>query len=211
MKVKATIDLIVRGDAARSAEVDALFAEVLGGVKAVVWPEGAQDFAIYPEREANGVKPIKNACIEYLCARGWEPEKKIKVGEDSNPGPIDAVRLLSSGKLFALEWETGNISSSHRAVNKMLLGLKRGIFGAAVLVLPSRAMYKFLTDRVGNLDELKPYFEIWKREDIDGRLAVIAIEHDREDFSVPRIPKGTDGRSKKRRRKKVRARKRAKR
>ena len=211
MKVKEVINLIVRGDAASSDEIGALFAEVLEGVKAVVWPEGGPDFAIFPEREANGVKPIKNACIDYLRARGWEPEKEIKVGEDSNPGPIDAVRLLSSGKLFALEWETGNISSSHRAVNKMLLGLKRGIFGAAVLVLPSRAMYKYLTDRVGNLDELKPYFDIWKREDIDGRLTIIAIEHDREDKTVSKIPKGTDGRSKKRRRKKVKARKRTKR
>lgn len=207
MKIKEVIDLIVQGDSVRSAEIDLLFAEVLEGIKAVVWPVGGPDFAIFPVREANGVKPIKNECIEYLRARGWEPEKEIRIGEESNPGPIDAVKTLSSGKLFALEWETGNISSSHRSLNKMILGLKRGDFEVAVLVLPTRAMYKYLTDRVGNLDELKPYFEIWKRDDIKGRLTVIAVEHDREDKTVPKIPKGTDGRSKKRRKKKKLARK----
>ena len=203
MKIKEIIDLIVQRDPVRAGETDLLFAEVLEGIKAVVWPVGGPDFAIFPVREANGVKPIKNECIEYLRVRGWEPEKEIRVGEESKPGPIDAVKMLSSGKLFALEWETGNISSSHRALNKMVLGLKRGDIEAAVLVLPTRAMYKYLTDRVGNLDELKPYFEIWKRDDIKGRLTVVAIEHDREDKSVAKIPKGTDGRSKKRRKKKL--------
>lgn len=202
MKVKESIDLIARGAEASSGETQAFFDEILSGIKTVVWPKGAADFAIYPERRANGVKPIKDACIRYLSEKGWEPEKRLRVGEDSSPGPIDAVRLLSSGKWFAFEWETGNISSSHRAINKMLLGMKRGMFGAAVLVVPTRAFYKYLTDRVGNIDELKPYFEIWKSDEIEGRLTIIAIEHDREDKSVRRIPKGTDGRSKRKRKKK---------
>lgn len=199
MRIEETIDLILHGAEAKSAETQAFFDEILAGVRAVVWPRSGPDFAIFPEKRANGVKPIKNACMRYLAERGWQCEPRLTVGADSNPGAIDAARRLSSGKWFVLEWETGNISSSHRAINKMLLGMKRGLFGAAVLIVPTRALYKYLTDRVGNLDELMPYLEIWRSDSIDGRLSIVAIEHDREDRSVRKIPKGTDGWSKKRR------------
>ena len=202
MRIRETIDLIFRGAEAKSGESQAFLDEVRAGVRAVVWPEGSPDFAIFPEKRANGVKPIKNACIRYLVERGWKSEVRLAVGAERKPGAIDAARRLSSGKWFVLEWETGNISSSHRAINKMLLGMKRGIFGAAVLIVPSRALYKYLTDRVGNQDALMPYLDIWRNDDFEGRLAIIAIEHDREDRSVPKIPKGTDGWSRKKRAKK---------
>jgi hypothetical protein len=98
--------------------------------------------------------------------------------------------------LFALEWETGNISSSHRAVNKMVLGLLRGVLLGTALVLPSRKLYPYLTDRIGNYEELEPYFDVWRAVEIqEGFLAVFVIEHDAVDSSVPRIMKGTDGRA----------------
>lgn len=199
MRISETIDLVLRGADAKSAEARAFFDEILAGVRTVVWPPNGPDFAIFPEKRANGVKPIKNACMRYLAKRGWQCETRLAVGADSNPGAIDAARRLSSGKWFVVEWETGNISSSHRAINKMLLGMTRGQFGAAVLIVPTRALYRYLTDRVGNLDELRPYLEIWRSDDIDGRLSIIAIEHDREDRSVRKIPKGTDGWSRRQR------------
>lgn len=68
MKVKETIDLVVRGDAASSDEVNALFAEVLEGIKAVVWPEGGKDFAIFPERGAGCSEYRLQAPVEDLLA-----------------------------------------------------------------------------------------------------------------------------------------------
>jgi hypothetical protein len=68
----------------------------------------------------------------------WNLETSIHYATRS-PGKIDATKVLDN-HLFALEWETGNISSSHRAVNKMVLGWLRGIFLGAVLVLPSRKL-----------------------------------------------------------------------
>jgi len=57
-------------------------------------------------------------------------------------------------------------------------------------------MYEFLTDRIGNFDELSPYFALWRAVPIaNGVLAVIAIEHDGTRANAPRIPKGTDGRA----------------
>jgi hypothetical protein len=99
-------------------------------------------------------------------------------------------------KFFAVEWETGNISSSHRALNKMAVGLIEKVIEGGILILPSRDMYYFLTDRVGNFSELEPYFPVWKNLNIsEGVLAIIEIEHDAISMEVSPIKKGTDGRA----------------
>lgn len=125
---------------------------------------------------------------------GWRLETPIRYATKS-PGKVDATKVIDD-YLFALEWETGNISSSHRAVNKLVLGLLRGVFLGAALVLPSRKLYPYLTDRIGNYEELEPYFDVWRAVRIqEGFLAIFVIEHDQVDTSVPRITKGTDGRA----------------
>jgi len=85
----------------------------------------------------------------------------MKIVTRKKPGKLDAVLYTDHGPV-ALEWETGNISSSHRALNKMVVGLLNGLLICGVLVVPSRALYRFLTDRVGNMDELEPYFDMWR-------------------------------------------------
>jgi hypothetical protein len=78
----------------------------------------------------------------------------------------------------------------------MCLGLLKGALIAGVLILPSRALYRFLTDRIGNWDELVPYLDLWRSVPAkSGVLEIIVIEHDETSTSVPRIPKGTDGRA----------------
>ena len=99
-------------------------------------------------------------------------------------------------RLFCIEWETGNISSSHRSINKMALGIQKKILIGGVLILPTYEMAQYLTDRVGNFRELSPYFPLWKSITVtEGLLLVIAIEHDAVSDTVPRIKKGTDGRA----------------
>lgn len=173
--------------------LDAIFKEIESAIKCVVWPPGNTTFAINPAMKGNGVKPIKKECMSHLKANGWTPEARLSIKSEMKPGPVDAMKLVG-GKPFVFEWETGNISSSHRAVNKMVLGmLERAIIGG-VLILPSRALYTFLTDRVGNFQELKPYFSAWKNFNIkDGHLSIIEIEHDTTSSQSPTIPKGTDG------------------
>lgn len=65
------------------------------------------------------------------------------------------------------------------------------------LVVPSNELKKYLTDRIGNIGELKPYFPLWKNLiGIEGALRIVVVEHDEISFDVPKIPKGTDGRAK---------------
>lgn len=137
------------------------------------------------------------SCKNYLKHKGWDREVRMYLGSRKRPGPVDAAKAVSDGRMFAVEWETGNISSSHRSLNKLLFGLLNGDLAGGMLIVPSRKMYIWLTDRIGNFDELAPYFVIYQDHPSvkDGLLAIVEVEHDDLSLSVPRITKGTDGRA----------------
>ncbi|AFZ31169.1 restriction endonuclease BamHI [Gloeocapsa sp. PCC 7428] len=195
MKIVQEISLISVGGFEESGDWSIVRAEIREAISLIVHPPGASNFTINPTKHGNGVKPIKEAGMIALKDRfGWRLETSINYATRS-PGKVDATKVLDS-YLFALEWETGNISSSHRAINKMVLGLLRGVFLGAVLVLPSRKLYPYLTDRIGNYEELEPYFDVWRAVRLqEGFLAIFVIEHDQVDSNVPTITKGTDGRA----------------
>jgi hypothetical protein len=195
MKIVREVCLISVGDFEESSNWTTVQSEIREAISLIVYPPGESIFTINPAKHGNGVKPIKEACMAALKDRfGWRLETPINYATKS-PGKIDATKALDNN-LFALEWETGNISSSHRAINKMVLGLLRGVFVGAALVLPSRKLYPYLTDRIGNYEELEPYFDVWRSVTIkNGFLAVFVIEHDQVDSTVPTIAKGTDGRA----------------
>jgi hypothetical protein len=179
--------------------------DVKQAIDAIRWPPEGPNFTIFPESgkkrgQGNGVKPIKDAFVLKLTSLGWKPEQRFPRGDDKErkfwPGAFDAWLELADEKLppFVVEWETGNVSSSHRALNKMAMALMAGHLSGGILVLPTRSLYKFLTDRVGNYREVEPYFPLWKSLRVPvGYLGVIAVEHDATSPKVPRIKKGTDG------------------
>jgi hypothetical protein len=85
----------------------------------------------------------------------------------------------------------------------MILAMLQSRAQQGVLVLPGRQMARYLTDRVGNWEELLPYRELHEMigrdvlasHDIPGRLLAFVVEHDKLDTAAPRITKGTDGRA----------------
>lgn len=200
MRIVHIETLISRGTFAASPLWASIRSALYDAIRAVDWPPGSGSFAIYPEPgkkrgAGNGVTPIKAGLMARLKQDGWKLEEPIAIAARRQPGKLDAVLYTNAGPV-AVEWETGNISSSHRALNKMTLGLLHGKLAAAVLVVPSRALYRFLTDRVGNWDELEPYLDLWKSVPCErGVLEIVVIEHDATSTDVSRIPKGTDGRA----------------
>lgn len=200
MKIVHIETLIQKGNFAVSAEWGKIREQALSSVKLVDWPPGSGLFTIFPESgkktgQGNGVKPIKNRAIDNLIKEGWISEYPWPVVERIRPGNMDAAFISQSG-IVAFEWETGNISSSHRSMNKMALGLLTDAIIAGLLIVPSRKLYPYLTDRIGNYSELEPYLPLWRAIPCNrGVLEIIVIEHDAESKSVPRIPKGTDGRA----------------
>ena len=170
------------------------------GIRKVEWPPGSGKFTIYPESgkkrgQGNGVMPIKLGLMEQLRGEGWQTERYLDIAASSRPGKLDVVFTSQQG-IVAMEWETGNISSSHRALNKMAVGLHKGLLVGGVLIVPSRNLYRYLTDRIGNYDELAPYFDLWRCIPCtNGILELVVIEYDETSTDVPRIPKGTSGRA----------------
>lgn len=168
--------------------------DLRNAIATIEWPPNSGSFTLYPEKHGKGVVPIKEACMIHLGTQHWMREYMLSA---IGTGKIDAALRTKSG-LFGVEWETGNISSSHRAINKMALALLKKVIVGGVLVLPSRNMYMYLTDRIGNFSELQPYFPLWRslNKSINaGVLEIIVIEHDATSVNVPRITKGTDGRA----------------
>jgi hypothetical protein len=193
MRLMQTEYLIRSGDFAESAEGATIVTEIETGIAEVVWPPGSEEFTINPTRKGNGVDAIKSNFLSHLASQGWRTEVRMGIGS-LRPGPLDAVKTLADGRSFAVEWETGNISSSHRAMNKMVMGMECGQLAGGALVLPTRSLYRYLTDRIGNFEEISPYFG-WFRscEHVEGMLAVFAIQHDAESEDAPLIAKRTDG------------------
>lgn len=192
--------LVNKGDFSKSEDWRRIKNALVQAIQSLEYPKGAGRFILKDESgkkrgEGSGVKPIRDMFCAKLEQLGWHLETKINIAARVRPGPLDAT-IEVNDKIFAVEWETGNISSSHRAVNKMALGIMTGALIGGALVLPTRKMYYYLTDRVGNFEELEPYFQIWKGLQCDeGVLAIFAVEQDSVDSSVPRIPKGTNGRA----------------
>ena len=196
MKLLRVESLIETGSFPLSLQYKEILFDIQTAIRQVVWPPESESFTIYPERRGNGVRPIKQNCMAYLLSKGWRMETRLNIATRIKPGPIDAVTTIEGYGDFALEWETGNVSSSHRSLDKMAIGLLEKSLIGGILVVPSRSFYRFLTDRIGNFSEIEPYFTLYKGLNVpEGVLAVIEIEHDRESTSVPHIPKGTDGRA----------------
>ena len=176
----------------------------------------------------NGVTAIKEQFLDEMLKRHWTLEdplnisalmenyKAAKEAEElfleypskeaiKEPlhnlvGDFDCSFKVADKWRAVIEWETGNISSSHRSMNKLCLALMSSQIEVGVLIVPSRALYPHLTDRIGNWMELSPYLHFWKRAGEfvkNGLLAVTVVEHDEltDDPSVPYIGQGKDGRS----------------
>jgi len=196
MKILRIEFLQRKGNFANSLEFNLIIEQIKKAILSVDWPEGSNSFTLYPVKKANGVVPIKKNCMNYLVQNGWLTEHPMAIASRLKPGKIDAAIKLKNERWFAVEWETGNISSSHRALNKMAIGLLDGQLAGGALILPSRKMYMYLTDRIGNYAEIEPYFPVWRSLPLnDSVVAVIEIEHDSLSMDVLPIKKGTDGRA----------------
>lgn len=177
------------------------YREVITAMCSVTNPKGAHTFTINnSEKNINGVVPIKEPCYEMLENTFlWFREKPLSVlkEEKQKGGPIDIYKEFTNqtGKIIkrvGLEFETGNISSAHRSLNKLLLGLNRMELDLAIIMMPVFELSYFLTDRVSNYEELEPYFENVNHHP----FIFIGFNADAYSSNTPIIPKGKDGMSK---------------
>lgn len=76
-------------------------------------------------------------------------------------------------------------------MNKLCVGIKKGELDLAMLMMPTKNMSFYLTDRVSNYEELEPYFLLLDE------VPFVVFGFDAEEYSVdaPLLPKGKDGMS----------------
>jgi hypothetical protein len=211
MQILETIDVSCAGRFPKTATWRRAKTDVEAAIKVADWPFGSGSFSLNPEpgigrrgqpdHHPNGVQPIKIPMIKYLESSGWATEAlpTLPVGFEGRDvlttGDLDAL-LLDRNRYVGFEWETGNVASTHRAINKLLDGITRGTLHGGILALPMRATQRYFTDRVGNFEEIAPYFEFWSRYPVqNGVLRVYGVGHDKLDPLAPHIPKGKDGRA----------------
>ena len=163
MKIVETVDVIDRGSLGQSAVWKRACKDVRDAIRATDWPVGSGRFLLNPGKvkHANGVEPIKHPCLSKLHELGWQLERLPQELAGVRMGNLDALRTSKNG-LIGFEWETGNISSSHRAINKIFHAMLKGGLLGGILVVPSHDMRPFITDRVGNITELREYFAVWQ-------------------------------------------------
>lgn len=200
MKIVHVETVLSCGEYAESGHWAETRAAIHTAAERCAWPPGSRGFTIYPESGkkrgmGNGVVPIKNEFIKHLRKLEWTIEGPAKNHLGQSLGDFDAV-LLGPGGPVVVEWETGNISSSHRSMNKLTMLVANGVIAAGVLVVPSRKLYVYLTDRIGNYQELEPYLMLWRSVPCSrGVLEIVVIEQDAESLKVRKIPKGRAGRA----------------
>lgn len=203
MKIVEEIVIVRAGISKEATWLEDSLSEIRLAISKLVWPPGSNSFTIHPESgkksgQGNGVRPLRDAFVVEMEILGWKPERpfpSVSQDEGAKFGAIDLSKFFDD-RPFVVEWETGNISSSHRSMNKMALGLLSEAILAGVLVVPSQSLARFLTDRIGNVRELRPYIPLWMSIPIkSGYLGIIVVEQDGESLEVPRIKKGTDGRA----------------
>ncbi len=149
------------------------------------------------EKNCNGVVPVKELIYQRLEEDyRWFREKPLAYFEDAQKGgPIDVYKEFSDFTYrfnVGLEFETGNISSAHRSMNKLCLGIKHGDLQMAFLIMPIKQLAYFLTDRVSNYEELEPYFPLHD----EFPFVVFGFDADEYSIEAPLLPKGRDGMSK---------------
>ena len=190
-KSPVAVDLLINNPLAKEAlmEVETSIQENIS--------EGSDHFIINSsEKNCNGVVPVKEGIYRQLeCYYNWSREKPLPYlkEEAKKGGPIDVYKEFGSDSSFkvGLEFETGNISSAHRSMNKLCIGLRTGDINLAMLVMPVKEMAFYLTDRISNFEELEPYFPLLQQ------YPFIVFGFDAEEYnpSAQLLPKGKDGMS----------------
>jgi Restriction endonuclease BamHI len=228
MKWLRTLVLFDQGDVIGSSDWQALHESYVRSIQSIEHPKGSGSMLVRRKVKLangkwarNGVGYLRNGFLEHVRdIEGWEPEGLVDLGRDrlqppiklypsleeyrepitSDFGGFDLVTAGKDGTKIAIEWETGNISSSHRSMNKLAIALAAGIVQVGVLIVPSRSLYEHLTDRIGNISELSGYLSMWeglKSTVRRGLLAISVVEHDdlTDDPSFPFLKVGNDGRA----------------
>lgn len=195
MQIVEVVDVISKGNIASSSYWQRACEDVEEAILVTDWPHGSGKFSLNPgsRKHENGVGPMKVPCLLKLMDLGWKLEQLPKVLAGVAMGNLDALLDTDEG-LIGFEWETGNISSSHRAINKIFHAMLKGGLLGGILAVPAQSMRQYLTDRIGNITELREYFPVWNAICVEeGMFRIYVVQHDELSEDVPIMGKLAGG------------------
>ena len=228
MKWLRTLILFDQGNVVSSSDWKAIHDSYVRSIRSIDHPKGSGKLRLRRKSKItksqwrrNGVSYLRARFLDHMRgAEGWQCESDVDLSRNREQPSIKLYPTLESyrepitsdfggfdfrttgpdGTKVAIEWETGNISSSHRSMNKLAIALSGGIVHVGVLIVPSRQLYEHLTDRIGNIGELSGYLSMWeslKSSVKKGLLAITVVEHDEltDDSEFPYLTMGNDGRA----------------
>ena len=228
MKWLRTLVLFDQGDVISSADWKVVHESYVRSIASIEHPVGTGHLLLRRKTrisdrqfQRNGVGYLRSNFLRHMQnVENWKPEGDVDLSRDreqpeiklypsmepyrepitSDFGGFDFITTGPQGIKVAIEWGTGNISSSHRSMNKLAIALANGIVQVGVLIVPSRHLYEHLTDRIGNIGELSGYLSMWeglKSSVTRGLLAITIVEHDEltDDPDHIYLPMGNDGRA----------------
>jgi Restriction endonuclease BamHI len=221
-----TLILFDKGNLVSSTDWHTIHGSYRRSIESIEHPPGSGSFTIRRKKRKrpqskqwfrNGVGYLKQNFLDHIKnVEGWQAEGVADLGLGNQPpiylypsgqpypidvaifGEFDLVTTAPQGTRVAIEWETGNVSSSHRSMNKLVLALEAGSVSVGVLIVPGRVLYQHLTDRIGNFEELSGYMRMWQSFGANvenGLLAVSVVEYDHltDDPAIPYLPMAEDG------------------
>ncbi|MEX1198383.1 MAG: hypothetical protein WEB57_11060 [Pseudohongiellaceae bacterium] len=228
MKWLRTMVLFDQGNVVSSPDWKQLHESYVRAIESIEHPKGSGSLTLRRKArlannqwQRNGVGYLKLEFLAYMRDHEkWKAETDVELSREreqpplllypsmeeyrepitSNFGGFDFMTEANDGTKVAIEWETGNISSSHRSMNKLAIALSKGLIDVGVLIVPSRELYEHLTDRIGNIGELSGYLAMWEglRSTVArGLLAITVVEHDSltDDSNIDYLKVGGDGRA----------------
>jgi len=94
---------------------------------------------------------------------------------------------MTSQFSISIQWRS-NFSCTSYVVPLLLLTIQTGGLLGGFLVVPSDNLKTFLSNRIGGIEELRPYLPLWRSIPIkEGVLRIEVVEHDATSLDVPRI------------------------
>jgi len=228
MKWLRTMVLFDRGNVISSPDWKNLHESYVRAIASIEHPRGSGSLTLrrkvrQPNNQwkRNGVGYLRKEFLAFMRDHeGWGAESDVALSRDREQPPLllypsieeyrepitsdfggfDFMATAANGTRVAIEWETGNISSSHRSMNKLAIALSSGLMEVGVLIVPSRALYEHLTDRIGNIGELSGYLAMWEglKSVVErGLLAITVVEHDHltDSEEIEYLAVGGDGRA----------------
>lgn len=228
MKWLRTLVLFDQGNVISGSDWKTVHESYVRSIRSIDHPKGSGTLCLRrklrlknSQWQRNGVGYLRRRFLDHMqSAEGWQSEGDVDLSRSREQPPIklypsleayrepitsdfggfDFITTAPMGTKVAIEWETGNISSSHRSMNKLAIALAGDIVQVGVLIVPSRDLYEHLTDRVGNIGELSGYLSMWeslKASVKRGLLAISVVEHDEltDDAAFPYLPAANDGRA----------------